>query len=290
MGSLYGFTIESELPLRRLNAAAGGRGKLRIEAASEPLRAPAQEPAGRLIDDEGRRWYASYELEEGRCLIELPPTASFLLDPGEGRVVVDGRDGDAELLEHRLVSTAICVLLAIRGDLVLHASAVEAGGRAALFCGPTLRGKSTLARALGEAGCRVLSEDGIAIGLDEDGATAFPGARGLRVRRQDGDGRRRIDLVGDPSGGEPGPCPVGAIVLLDERGAALEVEPLERARALALLTPNLIHSGGHAAIGATFARLATLLGSVPAFRVSLLDDLEGLPATTPKLLALLTLS
>lgn len=290
MGSLYGFEVKSDLPLGRLNAAAGTRGELRIEAASEPLRAPTLEPAGSLVDDEGRCWYASYELEDGRCLVELPPTASFLLDPAKGRVVVDGLDDDPELLEHRIASTAVCMLLAIRGDLVLHASAVEVGGRAVLFCGPTLQGKSTLARALGKAGCRVLSEDGIAIDLGEDEATAFPGARGLRVRSRDGDGRRRTDLIGDPGGGEPPPCPVGAVVLLDERGAALEVKPLERARALALLTPNLIHSGGRAAIGATFARLATLLGSVPALRVSLPDDLEALPATARKLLALVTLS
>jgi hypothetical protein len=180
----------------------------------------------------------------------------------------------------------------MRGDLVLHASAVELGGRAVLFCGPTLRGKSTLARALGEAGCRVLGEDGIAIGLGGDRPTAFPGARGVRVRSHDrgGDGHRRASLVADPGAGEPLPCPVGAIVLLGERGDALEVEPLEAAQALALLTPNLIHSGGRAAIGATFARLATLLCSVPAFRVSLPDDLGALPTTTRKLLALLTLS
>ena len=287
MGSLYGFEVKSALPLRRLNAAAGTRGELRVEAAAGPLRAPAREPAGALTDDEGRCWYASYELEDGRCLLELPPAVSFLLEPAAGRIVVDSRDDDAGLLEHRIASAAICTLLALRGDLALHASAVEAGGRAVLFCGPTMRGKSTLARALGEAGCRVLGEDGIAVDLEGERAIAFPGARGVRVRSRDGDGRRRTDLVADPGGEEPPPCPVGAVVLLGERGDALEVEPLERARALALLTPNLIHSGGRASIGAAFARLATLLGSVPAFSVSLPDDLAALPATAQDFLALI---
>lgn len=285
MGSLYGFEVKSALPLRRLNGAAGTRGELTIEAAAEPLRAPAQEPAGTLVDDAGRCWYASYELEDGRCLLELPPAVSFLLEPAASRIVVDSRDDDAELLEHRLASTAICTLLALRGDLVLHASAVEVDGRAVLFCGPTMRGKSTLARALGEAGCRVLGEDGIAIGLEGERAIAFPGARGVRVRGRDGDGQPRTDLVADPSGEEPPPCPVGAVVLLGERGDALQVEPLERAQALALLTPNLIHSGGRESIGTAFARLATLLGSVPAFSVSLPDDLAALAATAQDFLA-----
>lgn len=289
MGSLYGFEVKSELPLERLNVAPGIRGELKIEAAAEPLVAPATEPTSTLVDGEGHCWYASYELDGGDVLLDLPPAVGFSLEPEAGRIVVDGHGEDAELIEHRLVSSAICMLLGLRGDLVLHASAVEVNGRAVLFCGPTLRGKSTLARALGEAGHRVLGEDGIAIALGEDGPVAFPGARGVRVRCRDGNSRNRTDLVADP-GSEPVSCPVGAVVLVGERGAALEVEPIERAQALALLTPNLIHSGGRASIGAAFARLATLLGSVPASRVSLPDDLEALPATAQKLLALIGLS
>jgi hypothetical protein len=284
MSSLYGFEVKSDLPLLRLNSAAGTRGELRIEAAMEPLSRPAQEPADTLVSDDGHCWYASYELEDGRCLIELPPTASFLLEPGPGRLVVESGAEDAELLEHRIVSSAACTLLSMRGDLVLHAAAVEAGGRAVIFCGPTQRGKSTLARALGESGRRLLGEDGIAIELGDGEAMAFPGARGVRVRSRDGNGRNRTDLLPDPGSGEPGPCPVGAIVLLGERGARLEVEPLQPARALALLTPNLVHSGSRAAIGAAFANLATLLSSTPAFAASLPDDLGVLPTSAQGLL------
>jgi hypothetical protein len=290
MGSLYGFEVKSQLPLTRLNVAPGIRGELRIDAAAEPLVAPATEPTSALVDGEGRCWYASYELDGGDVLLDLPPAVGFSLEPGAGRIVVDGRGGGAELIEHRIASSAICMLLGLRGDLVLHASAVEVNGRAVLFCGPTLRGKSTLARALGEAGHRVLSEDGIAIALGEDGPVAFPGARGVRVRSREGDGRNRTDLVADPGSDEPASCPVGAVVLLGERGGELEVEPLEPAQALARLTPNLIHSGGRASIGAGFARLAMLLGSVPALRVSLPDDLESLPATAQRLFALIALS
>lgn len=283
MSSLYGFEVKSDLPLLRLNSAAGTRGELRIEVAASPLERPDREPVSALVTEDGHRWYASYELGDGRCLIELPPTASFLLDPAGGRVIVENEDDDADLLEHRIASSALCTLLSMRGDLVMHASAVEAAGRAVLFCGPTRQGKSTLARTLGEAGYRLLGEDGIAIELGDGGPIAFPGARGVRVRG-DRDGRARTDLLPDPGFGEPGPCPVGAVVLLGERGAGLTVEPLERARALALLTPNLVHSGGRGAIGGAFAGLATLLGSAPAFAVSLPDDLDALAASSVRLL------
>ena len=191
MGSLYGFEVKSELPLRRLNAAAGTRGGLAVELAAEPLGTPEQEPAGSLVTDDGRRWFASYELDGGVCLLQMPPTGSFLLQPDQGRIVVDSNGGDPQVLEHRIASSAICTLLSKRDDLVLHAAAVEADGRAVVFCGPTLRGKSTLARALGEAGCRLLGEDGIAIELGAAGPLAHPGARGVRVRSNDASGASR---------------------------------------------------------------------------------------------------
>src|SRR3982751_1437170 len=121
MSSLYGFEVKSDLPLRRLNSAPGTRGKLRVEAAARPLERPEWAPVSTLVTGDGRCWYASYELEDGRCLIELPPAASFLLDPGGRRVVVHGDADDAELREHRIVSSAVCTLLSMCGDLVLHA-------------------------------------------------------------------------------------------------------------------------------------------------------------------------
>jgi hypothetical protein len=284
MSSLYGFEVKSDLPLLRLNSAAGTRGELRIEEARGPLEAPAEEPTGSLLGEDGRRWFASWELDDGACLLEMPPTGSFLLRPAEGRVVVDPTGGDPDVLEHRIASSAICTLLSLRGDLALHAAAVEAEGGAIVFCGPTMRGKSTLTRALGEAGCRVLGEDGIAVELSEAGPIAHPGARGVRMRETDGQGGVSTALAEDPGPGEPGTCPVGAVVLLGERGEELKLERLDPARALALLTPNLIHSGGRRAIAAAFQRLAALLGTVPAFEVSLPDDLDRLPGACRALL------
>jgi hypothetical protein len=283
MGSLYGFDVKAELSLRRLNAAAGTRGELTIELAREPFPEPRGEPVSTLVGDDGRRFYASHELN-GRCLLELPPSGEFLLDPAAVRVTVRLGDGDEALREHRIVSSAVCTLLAMRGDLVLHASAVAVEGRAVVFCGPTGRGKSTLALALGGAGHGVLGEDGMAIELEQGEPTAYPGARGVRVRSLDADGSRRTDLAADPAPSEPPPCPVAAVVLLGERGDALAVERLPAARALALLTPNLTHSGGRGAIAAAFGRLARLLGTVPAFRASLPDGLDSLPAAAANLL------
>lgn len=283
MGSLYGFELESDFPLRRLNVAAGTRGSLKVGAANGALAPERGEPVSTLVGDDGRLFYASYEFDGG-CLLELPPSGDFLLDPASFRIDVRAGDGDEGLLEHRIASSAICTLLAMRGDLVLHAGAVQSDAGAVVFCGPTGRGKSTLALTLGEAGHGVLGEDGIAISLGQEGPVAFPGARGVRMRTGDRNGNPHTDLVPEPGPGEPPPCPVAAVVLLDERGDGLSVEPLEAARALALLTPHLVHSGGRPAIGAAFGRLARLLHTVPAFRASLPEDLDALPVVAEDLL------
>jgi hypothetical protein len=281
MGSLYGYEVRSKLPLRRLNRAAGRRGTLIVEEAAQPLREPERSPEGVLEDPQGRRWYASYEGEDGGCLLLLPPTGSFQLHPGERRVTVEWGDSDHELREHRLASGAICTLLSLGDDLVLHASAVEADGRAIVFCGPTTRGKSTLARALGEAGHPVLGEDGIVVSLG-DPPTAHPGARGIRVRNGD---RPGVTLVPDPGPREPDSCPVEAVIVLGERGGELEVERLDPAVALTALTPSLVHSGGIGSIGIAFGRLARLLGAVPSYRAAFPDDLDALPKAARFLLA-----
>jgi hypothetical protein len=277
MASLYGYEVETELPLERLNRGAGERGTLRVGPAAEPLVRPPGPPSGELVDESGVSWYESFEFD-GRCQLHLPPTGSFLLVPEEPAIVVDrsGGDDDAELLEHRIASAAVCTLLAMRGDLVLHACAVQRSESCVVFCGPSGRGKSTLALALGEAGMPVLAEDGVAIDLDAAGGPlAYPGARG--VRRRGPRGRRsETRLAADPAS-EPGPARVAAVVLLGERGDGLEVAPLGAATATAALTTHLVHSGGRESIAAAFARLARLLGAVPAFTCSLPDDLAALP-------------
>jgi hypothetical protein len=281
MASLFGYEVESELPLRRLNQAPGTRGRLVVETTTERLFDPAETAHTDRLPD-GRLFIATAE-RDGACIVHMPPTATFMLRTGDPlRIAVEpDQDGDG-LLEHRFVSAAACMLLSMHGDVVLHASAVETGGRAVAFCGATGRGKSTLARALGELGHPVLSEDGIAISLDGGDPTAFPGARGVRIR--DRNGSRGTKLVPDPGPAEPDPSPLAALVVLGARGPAFRTERLERSRALALLTSELVHTGGRESIASAFAGLAKLLHSVPSFAVSLPDDLAALPNAAQKVL------
>jgi hypothetical protein len=284
VGSLYGYEIDSELPLGRLNRSPGTRGKIRVAEAAEPLAAPQDvEPVDVQKTETGEPWFVSYELAAS-CLLRMPPVGSFLLEPEELQVTVQVGSDEAELLEHRIVSTAVCTMLAMRGDLALHAAGIETRGQAVLICGASLRGKSTLAATLGSLGHPLLAEDGSVIDVGNIEPVAFAGARGVRMRPV-GDVRPRSALLApDPGPREPEPCPVGALVLLAARGQALRVECLDRTRALTSIAQNLIHSGGYAAVGAGFERLAHVLRTVPAFEASLPDDLAALPEAAQSLL------
>ncbi len=277
MGSVFGFEVVSDYPLRRLNGARGTRGTIHVRRPETAPSAPPGEPQAMLEAEDGELLYASYATAAG-CLLAMPPTGDFLIEPEAWAVTVEDDQRHPDLFEHRLTSSAICTLLTMRGDLALHSAAIRVGDAAVIFCGPSRQGKSTLARALGEAGHEVLAEDGLIVGLDGR-PTAYPGPRGVRVRRPGG-----VDLAPDPGPAEPGALPVGAVVVLGERGARLELETLEPALALTQLTPALIHDGSRSGIGDAFGRLARLLHTVPVFRARLPDDLETLPSAARQVL------
>jgi hypothetical protein len=67
------------------------------------------------------------------------------------------------------------LILRLRGQIPLHASAVETGGRAIILMGPPGAGKSTTAAAFAQMGCPVLSDD--IVPLIDEGETflAQPG-------------------------------------------------------------------------------------------------------------------
>ena len=283
MGSLFGYEVVSELPLRRLRRARGERGTIEIVRGPESLLDEPGVVTGLSSESArggGEHVFLLADTGDAR-LIGCSATGGYRLELDPLRVTVAPR-GAAEIWEHRLLSVVIPILLAGHGDLALHAAVVEVEDCAILFCGPPQRGKSTLALAYSRLGHRVLSEDGAVLERLPGGWRAWPAASGARIREPGRDGVV-TKVVRELDGEEAAPLPVGAVVLLDERGARLESEPLAPALALTLLTAHLTHAGGQAALAPAFARLAQLLGTVPALRASLPDDLEMLPAAAAEL-------
>lgn len=66
---------------------------------------------------------------------------------------------DEDVVPAALYGTVVAILLAWRGRVPLHASAVEIDGHAVLIAGPSGAGKSTLCHALAHQGGRLVSDD-----------------------------------------------------------------------------------------------------------------------------------
>ncbi|HEX8207072.1 MAG TPA: hypothetical protein VF587_13510 [Solirubrobacteraceae bacterium] len=267
-GALYGHELVSELPLERLRTGPVPRGRIVVRAASSPLPAPRGEPEI-AVDDV----FAVYR-DGGRLTMRCDHTGTFAIDPEAAEIVAEPRAAADAAWEHRLACVAVPLMLAERGDLALHASAVAVDGRAVAFSAPSGTGKSTTAAALAERGYDVLAEDGCVVTAAETGEMLlWPGLRGVR-----------LPGLFTAGGDGAAPLPLAAVALLGpRRGTAPHLEPVAPLDALTALMPNTMHAL-RASQAAAFRGAAALARSVPVFRATLPDDLAAAPDHAESLL------
>ena len=157
---IAGLTVSSDVEMLGAypERQDGGAPDIRIEAGAVPdqlERAIATGPTWAMRPDQ--------------FLLRVPGIARFLLTGGRDiayELEPAAEPGDVAAF---LIGTTFGVLLHQRGLVVLHASGVELGGRAALFLGPSGAGKSTLAAALAQRGYPLVTDDFCVVSLDTDG-------------------------------------------------------------------------------------------------------------------------
>jgi hypothetical protein len=165
LGTAFGLLIESGRAFQELAPATGpvesGCERVRIEWKP---RAPLPEAARTRLGG----------------LFEATPDSFALNVPGVARYVVNSQsievhpstDADDQSIRAFLFGSAVGALLHMRGLTVLHGSAVVTpGGEAAVFCGMTTAGKSTLAAGLAARGHPLLADDIAALSQGPDGRT-----------------------------------------------------------------------------------------------------------------------
>lgn len=263
------------------------------------------------VDLSGWTWFRDWERDDGTVTFRAAhgPDGSYLIDFGVARFEIDGGgaeirvwsadEADDRLVDVLFVDQVIPRVLAQRHELVFHGSAVEVGGAAIAFLGPSGRGKSTLAAHLGTRGHPVLSDDCLRFEQVDggDGARLIvhpaypavrlwadslqevaPAARDLPVAGADPRKRR----LSDPTeiAFATGPCPVGEVLFLAPSAASdgLRVEPLAGAAVIGELVgcQFLLDHTDEAEVRASF-KAATLLGqSTRCARLHLPRNLDRL--------------
>ena len=103
--------------------------------------------------------------------------------PREPSVTIGSPDDALTLTaEVRMFGVPSSLITLERGDLSMHAAAVEVGGGAVVLAGPSRYGKTTLAAAFAAAGHRVLAEDMATCTL-RDAASCIPVRRSCACAR-----------------------------------------------------------------------------------------------------------
>ena len=161
------------------------------------------------------------------------------LVPPDGATLLSALPDDPDRYGFRLLAGQVYPLIAaLHGREVLHAGAVELGGRLIGFAARSGTGKSSTICQLVARGGRFFADDALALEPTDDGIRAHPGPRLLNVAvdqletlgSPDPLGRRigQSDKAHFEPPGEADPVPLHAVFFL-ERGAegASVIEPIQ---------------------------------------------------------------
>lgn len=194
------------------------------------------------------------------------------------------------------------LILAHRGQTVLHASAVAVEGQGIGFVGATGRGKSTLAAAFARAGYPFLTDDGLIVRAGALGYHIEPRRPILRLRsdseaamravvppRDAGEDltKRRIGASPDLPFGQDA-VPLKAIFILTESGSPEHptIAPLAPSAAVAALMQHsfILDVEDRLRVSALFGALADLAEQVPCATLDYSRDYTALPDVIAALL------
>lgn len=289
VGSCYGFGVVSPLPLRYLRGGSGAPLEVtedepgRPEPQSSPpllswTKRPDNPFTARLRQLDG--WYSLYIDNFGEYRI-CKAGNRILVPPGPA----------AWRREHRLWGVPTVLALITRGDVAMHAVAVEVEGRALVIAAPGRHGKTTLATRFLQRGHRVLSEDLVCCRLASPPLIS-PGPSLLRLREESraalGDLPATTPVGHDadsthfsidkPMRGCGHPVPLSGIVLLYVRDHPPELRRVPAAESLQGLwsvTFNVPDSRDRARCFSDIAELARVVPVWSLSRRLLFEELDG---------------
>ena len=264
--------VESGPPMTDLLLQRGPDGPV-------PVVDPDGEVIARAVDADGTAFY-SVATSGMRTRVRYPDLCEFDGDAGLREVVATLAPGrDPGVIPVMAAGMLIALHLRLRGDLVLHASAVGVGEAALAFVGASGMGKSTMATVMCAVGHPLLTDDVLRAQPQAGAVLVYPGSTETRLRDEAcslaasvaGSSRRTADgrLAVAPPVHIGGPLPLGACIvpLPDRQHDRVQVRRLAGARALMLLSrfPRIPGWAQPQILAREFEQLADLVARVPVF-------------------------
>ncbi len=180
---LHGLRILSEIPLGE--PAQDGAADLTVGWSGEGATPDA--PELRVLAEaswDGGQGYRHVETAAG-FLLQFRNVCDVLVTRDRRSLTVQLTGGaDPGLIPILLEGNVLAMLLLLASECVLHASAVQVGGRAVAFVGGSGTGKSTLAALCCAAGAAFLTDDLLHLEWDEGTPRCLTGGRDVRLRSQ----------------------------------------------------------------------------------------------------------
>ncbi|MGH3694104.1 MAG: hypothetical protein ACRDRX_09015 [Pseudonocardiaceae bacterium] len=283
--TLNGLTIECEIRLSH-----GRLGPLDVQpdlviryGGQRPI--PATVAEGTLLQGVAARerlLYTTVRRDDSGVVHRLHGMADFEITRDHRHVCAwtDPQCGP-EMLGIFVSGHLLATLLALRGETVLHASAIEVGGTAIAFVADSGVGKSTLAALACARGARFVTDDVLRLHETGDGTMrCWPGATENRLRREVADlcgshqgAATRTSADGRTVWSPPvttfDSCRLGAIVLPqpDREHHELDLRPITPGSAVLELSrrPRLLGWSDTQIVGQSFLNLSRLARTVPVY-------------------------
>jgi hypothetical protein len=275
-GSCFGYEVRSRLEFRFLRE--GGGEPLLVEQRDLQTK-PVDEPLMEWTQIGGQPFAARLHGDGRSYSLWIEETGWYHIDPVVPAVTVPSQTAPIRR-EQRLwgIPAALCFLE--RGDLPIHASAVDIEGSALLLAAPGHFGKTTLAAAFLGAGHRVLAED-ISCGRASPVPVVFPGPATLRIRR---DAYPRLEFPGthvvaedayrvhlaidDGLRGSGLPVPIAGVVFLRQsQGNECRLERVQPAACLPDIWTLIFKMPIQAQLARCFQAAADLASQVPVWNL-----------------------
>jgi hypothetical protein len=284
---LYGLRIRSEIPLPGRPVLPGPEAPVDVEiTVRREAHHDGGPPPGTVLahhELSPTQWYTFTRLADGSFLLRFADICDFAVDASLRRVEVRVAEGRSSLdwVAVFAAGALLSFILVMKGEPILHASAVDVGGAALAFVGRSGMGKSTMATLCCAAGGHLITDDVLRL-MTGDPPRCYLGPDEIRLRawateltstfsqplaqRRTDDGR---DAVQVPLGADE-LLPLAAVVvpLPDRSLTEVALKRLDAMQSLlALLSfPRIVGWVEPVAHAQQFKLLSDVVGQVPVYQ------------------------